>query len=87
MTDRTTAPKQTTVDFNESDFNRLQEIKERHGVTWRGMLIAGAVHLTQTTPFPDPPELPPEIPLQSRDCGETNQLPGDDRHDEQDGAS
>lgn len=80
MPDRTTAPEQTYVEFEQSDFERMQEIKDAHGVTWRAMLIAGAVRLTQKAPFPDPPELPPEIPLKHRHSDEPNELPRDDDH-------
>lgn len=72
MADRSSAPDQTFVEFEEADFERIREIKDAHGVTWREMLIAGAIRLTRTTPLSDPPDLPPDIPLKPRDCaGET----------------
>lgn len=74
MPDRSTAPTETFIEFEEADFNQIKDIKEAHGVTWRGMLIAGAIRLTRKTPLPDPPDVPPDIPLKPRDCDEANIL-------------
>lgn len=81
-TDRS-APKQTFIEFDEADFNQMQAIKHRHGVTWRGMLIAGAIRLTRTAPLEDPPDLPPDIPLKPRECDDRDELPLDEFPDEQ----
>lgn len=74
MADRSSAPEQTFVEFEDADFNQIKEIKETHGVTWREMLIAGAIRLTRTTPLSDPPDLPPDIPLKPYDCAEADTL-------------
>jgi len=87
MPDDSSTPDQTFVRFDDHDFKQIQTIKHKHGVSWREMLIAGAIRLTRTAPLSDPPDLPPEVPLQSRDCDETNHLSCDDPDDEQGGAS
>lgn len=74
MADRSSAPDQTFVKFEEADFDRIREIKQAHGVTWREILIAGAIRITRTTPLSDPPDPPPEIPLKPRDCDDENTL-------------
>lgn len=76
------APEQTFVEFDEADYNRMQAIKDRHGVTWRGMLIAGAIRLTRTIPLEDPPALPPDIPLKPQECDEQENHPLDKRTDD-----
>lgn len=30
---------------NDDQYERLQEIREKYGVTWKGLLIQGAFHL------------------------------------------
>lgn len=46
--------KSTRITFSdEAQYARLSAICERHGVTWRGLLIRGATRLESTSPFPD----------------------------------
>lgn len=84
MGSNNSAPKQTFVEFDEADFNQMQAIKHRHGVTWRGMLIAGAIRLTRTAPLEDPPDIPPDIPLKPQECDGRDDLPFGVRADKRD---
>jgi hypothetical protein len=37
---------------SDQQFDRLEEIRDKHGLTWRGLLIRGAERLESTSPFP-----------------------------------
>lgn len=81
MTSDESAPNQTFVELDQNDFERLQAIKNRHGVTWRGMFIAGAIRLTRNSPLADPPDLPPDIPLKPCDSDGAQSGPLGNRDD------
>lgn len=83
MASDSSAPDQTFVELDEGTFNHLQAIRDRHGTTWRGMLIAGAIRLTNHSPLPEQPDLPPEIPLKSRHETENGPDEADDKTDDQ----
>jgi hypothetical protein len=36
---------------DEEQYERMQELKEAHGVTWRGMLLKGATQLDSGGPI------------------------------------
>lgn len=45
--------KMTRVKLPDEQYDRLETIRDKHGVSWRGMLIAGAKRLESMSPLPD----------------------------------
>lgn len=46
--------KSTRVNIpSETQYAQLDEIRDKYGLTWRGLLIRGAERLESTSPFPD----------------------------------
>jgi hypothetical protein len=46
--------KSTRVNFpSEAQYAQLDAIRDKYGLTWRGLLIRGAERLESTSPFPE----------------------------------
>jgi hypothetical protein len=39
------------IDVNDDEYDRLKEVKDAHGLTWRGLVIQGAKALDTDGPL------------------------------------